>query len=93
VNARVHDNQSLYENPEVRRSSEILCISQGILTAKSVVVTRGPTGVPVGNRSDPESAAVPQRSCGSSNSTSGKSLEPRSVRSLRELSGATTGVA
>jgi hypothetical protein len=36
--------------------------------AKSVVTTRGPTGVPVGNRSDPESAAVPQRSCGSSDS-------------------------
>jgi hypothetical protein len=65
VNAEVHENQSPYENPEVRRKSEILCVSYG---AKSVVVTRGPTGVPVGNRSDPQSAAVPQRSCGSSNS-------------------------
>jgi hypothetical protein len=67
VNARVHENQSPYENPEVRRKSEILCVSQGTLMEKSVVATRGPTGVPVGNRSSPESAAVPQRSCGSSN--------------------------
>jgi hypothetical protein len=67
VNARVHENQSPYENPEVRRKSEILCVSQGILTVRSVVATRGPTGVPVGNRSGPESAVVPQRSCGNHN--------------------------
>jgi hypothetical protein len=49
-------------------NSGILCVSSGTLTAKSVVATRGPTEVPVGNRNDPESAAVPQRSCGSSDS-------------------------
>jgi hypothetical protein len=80
VNARVHENQSPYENPEVRRKSEILCVSQGILTAKSVVVTRDLTGVLVGNRSDPESAAVPQRSCGSNNSrrTTGAVVDAKS---------------